>query len=199
MDQQSHIRMFDKQAKKYERMQRKDPTRRFRRKIIPYASGSILEVAIGTGLNLPHYQNVTELVGIDFSPEMLKGARKMADYSPFPVNLKQADVETIEFEAGSFDTVVSTLSFCSYNNPVDLLNRFQKWCKPNGQILLMEHGVSSVKTIAWLQKQVDPLAFRLIGCHQDRDIQGYLAESNLKCEKVERALAGALYYIWAKP
>lgn len=199
MNQQTLIRKFDKQAKNYERLQKKDPSGRFRRRIIPDASGKVLEVAVGTGLNFPHYNEVTELVGIDFSSEMLKAARKIADHYPFQINLKQADVESIDFEENQFDTIVSTLSFCSYENPVQILDRFQKWCKPEGRILMMEHGKSTNSTLAWLQKRLDPVAFNKIGCHQNRDISGFVSESRLTTVKVERSLAGFLYFIWAKP
>ncbi len=109
MDKDAHIRKFNKQAKKYEKLQKKDPTARFRKRIIPDAEGKTLEVAIGTGLNLPYYRNVTELTGIDYSSEMLNAASKITHSYPFEINLEQVDVETIHFEENSFDTIVSSL------------------------------------------------------------------------------------------
>ncbi|WP_261132214.1 class I SAM-dependent methyltransferase [Bacillus sp. Marseille-Q3570] len=200
MNKNAHIRKFDKQAKKYERMQQKDPTAKFRKRIIPDAEGEVLEVAIGTGLNLPFYKNVTALTGIDFSREMLEAASKVTARYPYSIELKQADVETATFEENRFDTIVSSLSFCSYEKPVEVLNRFGKWCKPDGKILMLEHGKSTNRLLRGLQKGIDPLAYKMIGCHQDRDILGYvIASEQLEVVKVERALAGFFYFIWARP
>jgi hypothetical protein len=63
----------------------------------------------------------------------------------------------------------------------------------------MEHGKSSARTLALLQKIIDPLAYRMIGCHQDRDILGVVQASGLKITRVERSLAGIMYFIWIKP
>ncbi|MGM7700171.1 class I SAM-dependent methyltransferase [Pseudalkalibacillus sp. Hm43] len=199
MNQQTQVRKFDKQAKKYERLQTKDPTSRYRKRIIPEASGKVLEVAVGTGLNFPYYNEVEEVIGIDFSSKMLDSARKVTHLHSFPIQLQQADVEEVNFEENQFDTIVSTLSFCSYENPVTLLNRFNRWCKPGGQILMMEHGKCTNRVLAWGQKQLDPLAYKMIGCHQDREISRFVVESDLEVHKFERALAGFLYFIWAKP
>lgn len=199
MDKKAQIRKFDKQAKKYERMQKNDPTSRFRRRIFLEAEGRVLEVAIGTGLNLPFYKKVTELVGIDFSLEMLRAVEGVSLHYSFPIKLKQADVETVEFEANSFDTIVSSLSFCSYENPVKVMDQFSKWCKPDGKILMLEHRKSTNRLLSVIQKGIDPFAFKMIGCHQDREILHYVQSSNLELLKVERAIAGLLYFIWARP
>ncbi|WP_408010499.1 class I SAM-dependent methyltransferase [Pseudalkalibacillus sp. A8] len=199
MDKNAHIGKFDKQAKKYEKLQKKDPTAKFRKRIIPDAEGKTLEVAIGTGLNLPYYKNVTELTGVDFSSEMLNAASKAINSYPFTIDLKQADVETINFEENSFDTIVSSLSFCSYENPVEVLNRFQRWCKPDGKVLMLEHGKSTNRILRGIQKGIDRIAYKMIGCHQARDILGFVEESPLEVMKMERALAGFMYFIWARP
>lgn len=199
MDKKTQVRKFDKQAPKYERMQKNDPTARFRRRIFPEAEGKVLEVAIGAGLNLPYYKKVTELIGIDFSLEMLRAVEGIkSDYS-FPIELQQADVETIDFAKNSFDTIVSSFSFCSYKNPVKVLNRFSRWCKPDGKILMLEHGESTNRLLRFMQKGIDPIAFKMIGCHQNRKILHEVQSSNLEILKVERAVAGILYFIWAKP
>ncbi|SHF36594.1 Ubiquinone/menaquinone biosynthesis C-methylase UbiE [Seinonella peptonophila] len=199
MDKKVQVQKFDKQAKKYEKMQKNDPIAKFRKRIFPEAEGRVLEVAIGAGLNLPFYKNVTELVGIDFSLEMLRVAKQASLQYSFPIKLNQADVETAEFEANSFDTIVSSLSFCTYENPIHVMNQFSKWCKPNGKILMLEHGKSTNRMLSILQKAIDPLAFKMIGCHQDREILHYVNSSNLEVLNVNRSIAGLLYFIWARP
>jgi len=199
MDRQSLIHKFDKQAKKYDKRRKNGQAYKFRQRIFQEAQGNVLEVAIGSGLNFPFYSRDIELTGLDFSPEMLKAAQNAAKDYPFKTTLIQKDVETVEFKENSFDTIISSASLCAYQEPVDVLNSFQKWCKPEGKILMMEHGVSTNKLLAGLQKALDPLALRLVGCHQNRNIPDIVKKSDLKLIREERYLAGYLYLIWAKP
>ncbi|SDJ79059.1 class I SAM-dependent methyltransferase [Sediminibacillus albus] len=199
MDRQSLIKKFDKQAKKYNKRRKYDQAYKFRQRIFQEAKGKVLEVAIGSGLNFPFYNRDIELTGLDFSQEMLKSAQHAAKDYPFKTTLIQKDVETVEFNENSFDTIISSASLCAYQEPVNVLNSFQKWCKPEGKILMMEHGVSTNKSLAWLQKSLDPLALKVVGCHQNRNISSIVKESKLKPIREERYLAGYLYLIWAKP
>ncbi|WP_197276376.1 class I SAM-dependent methyltransferase [Bacillus sp. JCM 19034] len=158
-----------------------------------------MEVAIGSGNNFSFYRRDIELTGLDFSHEMLKAAQKEAKKYPFKVTLIQNDVEKVEFNKNSFDTIISSCSLCAYQDPVTVLNNFREWCKPEGEILMMEHGLSTNKLLAGLQKTLDPLALKAVGCHQNRNISDYVNQSRLKLVKEERYLAGCLYLIWAKP
>lgn len=199
MDRKSLIKKFDKQAEKYDKRRKNDQLYRFRQRIFQDAEGKVLEVAIGSGLNFPFYRSDIELTGVDFSHEMLKKAEcATADY-PFPSTFIQKDVETMTFNDNSFDTIISSTSFCAYQKPVAVLNQIQKWCKPEGKILLLEHGISTNKLLAGIQKMVNPLAVKIEGCHQNRDISDIVDSSDVKLIKEERYLAGALYLIWAKP
>ncbi|QQK80077.1 class I SAM-dependent methyltransferase [Salicibibacter cibi] len=199
MDRQSLMKKFDKQARKYDKRRKKRHGNQFRQQIFQEAKGKVLEVAIGSGLNFPFYSRDIELTGLDFSQEMLKTAQHAAKYYPFKATFIQKDVETIEFSENSFDTIISSASLCAYEEPVDVLNNFQKWCNPEGKILMLEHGVSTNKCFAGLQKSLNPLAFRVVGCHQNRNISEIVEKSNLKLIKEERYLAGYLYLIWATP
>ncbi|KHF39703.1 class I SAM-dependent methyltransferase [Halalkalibacter okhensis] len=199
MDRQSLIKKFDKQAKKYNKRRENGQAYKFRQRIFQEAKGKVLEVGIGSGLNFPFYSSDIELTGLDFSPAMLKAAQNAAKDYPFKTTLIQDDVETVEFNEDSFDTIISSGSLCAYQEPVSVLNSFQKWCKPEGEILMLEHGISTNKPLAWLQKSLNPLALKVVGCHQNRDISEIVKESNLKSIREERYLAGYLYLIWAKP
>lgn len=117
----------------------------------------------------------------------------------FAKQRKKHDVESLDFEEDTFDTIVSSGSLCGYDDPVHVLNKMNKWCKKDGQILLLEHGLFSSSALAWLQKKVDPLNVKMIGCHLDRDILKIVESSDLVIDKHERALGGYLYLIWAKP
>ncbi|GAB2571343.1 class I SAM-dependent methyltransferase [Gracilibacillus alcaliphilus] len=199
MDRKSLIKKFDKQAEKYDKRRKNDQLYKFRQRIFPEAEGKVLEVAIGSGLNFPCYNSNIELTGVDFSSEMLKTAQHAAKDYPFSTTLIQQDVETMEFAENSFDTIISSTSLCAYQQPVAVLNNFQKWCKPEGKILLLEHGISTSKFWAGVQKFVDPLSVKVVGCHQNRNISDIVKKSDLKLVREERYLAGFLYLIWAQP
>ena len=199
MKKKDHIKKFDKQVGVYVRMRDNDKFSKYRRKIFHQADGDVLEVGVGTGLNFSHYKGIKKLTAVDFSEPMIAEAKKEAGRYPFPVEFIRGDAEAVEFKENSFDTIVSSLSFCSYNNPVKLLNKFNLWCKEGGQILLLEHGLVEFKVFQVLQRAIDPLTMRMIGCHQNRDIEKIAASSNLEMIKVERHVIGALYLIQAKP
>lgn len=199
MNTEKHIKKFDKQVGVYVRMRENDKFSKYRSKVFNDAKGEVLEVGVGTGLNLPYYDQVDKLTAVDFSEPMLDEAKKEADKYDFPAEFIKGDAETVAFEENSFDTIVSSLSFCSYEDPVGLLNQFNVWCREGGQILLLEHGMSKFKILQMLQRAVDPLTMRMIGCHQNRDMAKIAGASNLKITKVERYVIGAIYIIKAKP
>ena len=199
MNHKSLIRKFDKQSRKYDKRRNSNHARKFRKRIFQEAEGYVLEVGIGPGLNFPFYHQDVTLTGLDFSHEMLKVARDAAKDYPFETTFIETDVETVEFNENTFDTIVSSGTLCAYQNPVTTLNNFQRWCKPGGKILLLEHGISTKKSIACVQKAINPLALKLVGCHQNRNITDIVNKSQLKVTKEERYLGGYLYLIWAKP
>jgi len=130
---------------------------------------------------------------------MIEKAKEAAADADIKATFITSSVEDLNFETGSFDTIVSTLSLCAYNDPVHLLNLFNRWCKKNGLILLLEHGVSRYKLFHWLQNRFDNLQYRRIGCHANRDILHIVKDSGLKIKMYERKLFGIMYLIWAKP
>lgn len=199
MDTEKHIKKFDKQVGTYEKMRDNDRFYKYRRPLFGEAYGEVLEVAVGTGLNFPHYGDIDSLTAVDFSPHMLESAEKEAGKYSFPVEFINKDIETLKFQENSFDSIVSSLSFCSYDDPVAVLNQFDRWCRPGGKILMLEHGLSRYKVLQLLQRAVDPLTMKLIGCHQKRDMTGLVRSSELEIKRVERRVLGALYMVRAAP
>lgn len=199
MKKEQIIKKFNKQAANYSKKLNKQGQNKWRKQIFQSVKGKTLEVAVGAGMNFSFYPKNIEYLGVDFSPKMIKYAKESA--KKYGVNAKfiVSDVECLDFPDNSFDTIVSSGSFCGYENPVHVLNLFNKWCKEEGQILLLEHGLFSVPTLAWFQKKLDKLAVNAIGCHQNRDILEIVKQSNLKIMKHERGILGYLYLIWAKP
>ncbi|GAA0317099.1 class I SAM-dependent methyltransferase [Bacillus carboniphilus] len=199
MSNEKLVRIFDKQAKTYERRRRQRADRKPRENLIPFAKGKVLEVAVGAGANFPYYPTGVEVTGVDFSGEMLGKARVAAREEGVSADFIQSDVETLSFPEHSFDTIVSTLSMCGYEDPVKILNLFNKWCKPGGQILLLEHGISSNRLLGSIQTLLNPVYRRFVGCHFNRDIVQLLQQSDIQIDKIEHQMLGIMHKIWAKP
>ncbi|PTX63206.1 methyltransferase family protein [Melghirimyces profundicolus] len=199
MERRKLVQIFDRQASRYERMRKKGILASWRRRLLADARGEVLEVAVGAGANFAYYPlGVKKVTGVDFSPAMLEKAKEAASEVDLKVELLEADVEALTYPENSFDTIVSTLSLCGYEDPGRVLRSFASWCRPEGKILLLEHGLSSKKPVARLQEWIDPLNYRWVGCHQNRDILR-LVNRQLKVERVERRWLGMVSLIRAHP
>ncbi|USK36623.1 class I SAM-dependent methyltransferase (plasmid) [Bacillus sp. F19] len=199
MNKDKIIRTFDKQAKIYEKRRRKRSERKWREKLLSSARGKVLEVAVGAGANFHFYPQGVEVTAIDFSEGMLKKAKEAAIEEGIEAQFILSDVESLSFEDNSFDTVISTLSLCGYEDPMKILNSFNKWCKPDGQILLLEHGKSSNSMIGYFQTMLNPLNRKVAGCYLNRDMLHIVEHSNIHIERMEHYLTGAVHLVWAKP
>lgn len=171
----------------------------WRHKLLQHAEGKVLELAVGAGANFQYYPSNVKVTAIDFSPEMIKKAKQAAEMERIQTNFILSDIEGLEFPENSFDTIVSTLSFCGYEDPVKMFNQLSRWCKPTGQVLLMEHGISSNAVLSFGQKLINPIHVRLIGCHQKRDIVRLIQDSDLSIQKAENHWKSIFHLIWATP
>ena len=114
---------------------------RYRRNVIGSARGTVLEVGVGSGLNLPMYgQAVDHVYALDPSLELLCLARERAKAATVPVSLVRASAEEIPFPGSILDTVVMTWTLCSIADPASALAEIQRVLKPGGQLLFVEHG-----------------------------------------------------------
>jgi len=199
MEKQRLIRKFDKQSKIYEYRRKRLTEREWRRKLVGDARGKTLEVAVGAGANFPFYPSGVRVTAVDFSGAMLDKARRAAAEHGVAAEFVQADLETLDFPDGSFDTILSTLSFCGYERPERMLEKFDRWCKPGGRILMMEHGLSASRLVGAAQRALEPLFHRVVGCHFDRDMVALLRNSPLHVVRMERHLLGAFHLVWAEP
>lgn len=199
MEKERAVRVFNRQAKQYAR-RREDPrVTRWRRSLLQDASGRVLELAVGAGANFPHYPAGVRVTAVDFSEGMLAQSRQAAEKIKLDAEFICADIDRVDFPQHVFDTVVSTLSLCAYEEPLKVLRSMQRWCKPDGRILLLEHGVSSNAVISLMQKIGDPILYRIIGCHQTRNITELTEESGLSVERMESRWFNTVHLIWAKP
>lgn len=139
-----------------------------RQRLIPQATGAVLEIGGGTGANLPLYQAVTSLVFTDPDPAMLRIAQTKPRPPQLPVTFLEATAEALPFPPASFDTVVSTLVLCSVVHPQQALAEIRRVLRPGGRFLALEH----IRPRGWLGYLADaltPLQKRLAaGCHLNR-------------------------------
>lgn len=129
----------------------------------------ILEVGVGTGKNFEYYPANARVTAIDFSSKMLERAAKKKHRKHIAVDLDLMDIQSLYFADNSFDTVVASFVFCSVPLPHKGLKELYRVCKPGGQILLLEHVVSSKPIIARIMHFLNPLVVRLVGANINRD------------------------------
>ena len=132
------------------------------------AKGDTLEVAVGTGLNLPLYDPDVRLTAIDLSPEMLEIAKRRADELGQAVDLREADAHRLPFADASFDTVVCTYSLCNIPDPYQAVGEMRRVLRPDGKLVLVDHIRSPLKPVLWLQKLIELFVKRIEGEHMTR-------------------------------
>jgi ubiquinone/menaquinone biosynthesis C-methylase UbiE len=147
-----------------------------RAQLIPKASGVVLEVGIGSGLNLPFFpRTITHLAGVDPSAELLSLARRKLGGVSFPVALFCRSAEELPFHERSFDTVVLTWTLCSIADPTQALAEVKRVLKPDGRLLFVEHGLSSDAKVQKWQHRLTPVWKRIGGgCHLNRKIDALI-------------------------
>lgn len=192
-------RKFDRQARLYAKQREQNAMAFYRKKLIPYAHGKVLELAVGAGANFAYYKAGVHVTAVDISPKMLEKAKEGATEAGVQATFQLGNAETMSFPHETFDTVVSTLSFCGYEDPLHMFAQVSRWCKRGGTILLMEHGISSHAFIATLQKWLDPCTKKIIGCHQNRDMMNLIENSPLELVHCENYLKGMLHLVRARP
>ena len=129
----------------------------------------ILEVGVGTGKNFDYYPKDARITAIDFSEQMLKQAARKRDRKNCKVELELMDVQSLYFADNSFDTVICSFVFCSVPAPLKGLKELYRVCKPGGQILLLEHVLSSYSVIAFIMNLINPIIVGLVGANINRN------------------------------
>ncbi len=158
----------------------------------------ILEVGVGTGKNFPYYPSDVEITGIDFSKEMLKRAQDKVSKQKVKVHLQQMDVQNLEFEDNTFDTVVAAFVFCSVPDPVRGLMEIKRVCKSSGKVVLLEHVLSANRIVAWLMNLANPLVVRVVGANINRQTVANVIKSRLVVEQITDLGAGIFKLIEAR-
>jgi ubiquinone/menaquinone biosynthesis C-methylase UbiE len=163
-----------------------------RRRVVPLAEGRVLEVGIGSGLNLPHYDRarVQRVIGLDPGEALLATARRRSASSPVPVEFLALEGEHIPLDAGSIDTVVVTYTLCTIPGVEQALEGMRRVLRPGGRLLFCEHGLAPDAGVVRWQRRLDPLWGRMAGgCHLTRDTGALLARAGFAVDWIEQAYA----------
>lgn len=164
------------------------PTTRQRQKVVPSASGDVLEVGIGTGLNLPFYdpERVSRVWALDPSEATARRAFPAADAAPFDVEFVYAGAEEIPLESDRFDTVVLTYTLCTIRDPVPALKEMARVLAPGGRLLFCEHGLAPDAGVRRWQRWANPVWRRLGGgCNLGRDIPSLIRAGGFQLRSLE--------------
>lgn len=142
--------------------------RRHATQVANQSGGRVLEVGVGTGLALPHYERALDVTGIDFSDDMLARARekRAAENLSHVRELRQMDARNLDFPDDSFDTVVAMHLISVVPEPDKVMSEMARVCKPGGQVLLVNHFAREDGWLSWLERKFAPFA-DLMGWHSN--------------------------------
>ncbi|GIL06406.1 MAG: methyltransferase [Betaproteobacteria bacterium] len=162
---------------------------RQRKAMVPAARGRVLELGVGSGLNLPFYgAEVTELVALDPSEELLAMARGKRAAVGFPVAFLPSSAEAIPLDSRSIDTVVSTWTLCSIPDASCALGEARRVLKPGGTLIFVEHGLAPDPGVQRWQRRINPTWRRIAGgCHLDRHVDRLIREAGFEIVDLHQA------------
>lgn len=193
---------YDRRAHRYAReVARMDRwfLARYRARLWAQAQGpGVLEVGVGTGANFPYYPPGCQVTAVDLSPRMLAEARARAARDGVTVELREMDTQALDFPDATFNSVVATCVFCSVPDPVRGLRELGRVCRPDGQILLLEH-VRKENWAGILMDCLNPLVVRVTGANINRRTLENLRMAGLAIKRVESSLWGVMKLIVARP
>ena len=159
------------------------PAMRQREKVVPLATGRVLEIGIGSGLNVPFYdaQKVTHLWGLDPSAEMWSIAQKNAEEHHLDTEFIQSGAESIPLDNNSTDTVLLTFTMCTIPNVPAAMEEIKRVLKPTGNLIFCEHGKAPDQSVQRWQNRVNPVWKKFAGgCNLNRPIPDLLKQSGFK-------------------
>ena len=159
-----------------------------RAQVVPLATGRVLEIGIGTGLNLSFYDatKVSEIIGVDPAVDMSKLARERAAKISIPVKTIALELGQIQAEDDSFDSIVCTFTLCTIPDAVAALKDMRRVLKPGGKLLFSEHGLAPDAPVVRWQNRITPIWKPLAGgCHLNRDIPALINAGGFTIQQLE--------------
>ncbi len=174
-----------------DRAMRQRQIERYRRRLIPAARGDVLEIGVGSGLNLPHYgAEVTKVVGLDPSARLLSMAQRRANDAKPPVDLMQGSAAAIPLGDASVDTLVMTWTLCSIPDPLAALGEMRRVLKPGGALLFIEHGLSPEPGVARWQNRLTPFWRPFAGgCRLNRKMDDLIRAGGFEIAELKEGYA----------
>jgi ubiquinone/menaquinone biosynthesis C-methylase UbiE len=161
--------------------------KRVRRDLLQNATGKVLEIGSGTGVNFPLYRNADQVIAIEPSQHMIDQSQSRSQLAVVPIEMVNASAEKLPFEDHTFDTVVATLVFCTIPNVDEAINELKRVCKPNGKILLFEHVKMENTVLSSMQEGLTPLWKKICdGCCLNRETLQAFTSQGLKIEREEK-------------
>ena len=164
------------------------PVARQRKKVVPLAEGKVLEVGIGSGLNLPFYDKskIDELWGLDPSEELSEMARKVADSEQMEVNFISSGAEEISLPDNHFDSVLVTYTMCTIPEVIRANGEIRRVLKNGGKMIFCEHGEAPDENIRRWQKRINPIWGKFAGgCNINRKIPSLIEDSGFDIIELE--------------
>lgn len=159
----------------------------YRRRVLDAASGLVLEIGAGSGLNFPHYGDGPQrVVALDPSLPLLRLAARRQAEARVPVTLLRGSAECLPLADAVFDTVVTTWTLCSVADPLAALREARRVLKPGGRLLFVEHGLAPTPLVAAWQRRLTP-CWKVIagGCHIDREIDALIREAGFRIDRLD--------------
>lgn len=164
------------------------PAMKQRAKVVPLAAGRVLEIGIGSGLNIPFYDpsKVTHLWGVDPSREMWAIAERSAEAHQLEAEFIETGAENIPLDRHAADTVVMTYTLCTVPEPVPALEEIRRVLKPGGRLLFCEHGEAPDASVRHWQRRLNPI-WRYLGggCNLNRRVPELLRQSGFVCDDLQ--------------
>jgi ubiquinone/menaquinone biosynthesis C-methylase UbiE len=185
---------YDKQMQFFERLLSPDS----RAWVCAQATGNTLEVAVGTGLNLPFYPADVQLTGVDFSPGMLSRARQRAEQLGRVIDLREADAHELPFPDASFDTVVCTYGLCAIPDESRAVSEMKRVLRPGGLLLLVDHIAGGAWPTRAVQRLLEAVTVPLQGEHFLRRPLHQVRAEGLSVERCERFKLGLIERLAAR-
>jgi ubiquinone/menaquinone biosynthesis C-methylase UbiE len=166
---------------------RQDVLLEYRRRIVAAAHGRVLEIGVGSGINLPLYPlRVNHVIGLDTSVRLLAMARERSAKTGVPTTLVEGSAESLPFEDQSIDTVVTTWTLCSIPDVTAALREMRRVLKPSGELQFVEHGRAPDRGVERWQHRLTPAWKHLAGgCHLNRPIRELLEGAGFHIEHLD--------------
>lgn len=172
---------------------------RLRADLLARASGEVLEIAVGSGVNLRRYPDGVRVTGLDLSGRSLAAARKRAGETGVEFAGVRADAAVLPIADDAVDTVVCTMAACVFDDPTAVFSEVRRVLRPQGRVLLLEHVRPAGRVGTAAVRAIKPVTIRALGCHPDRDTVATVRAAGFATELLATAARGLFVVVEATP